>query len=466
LFSTDINEKSIGPMMTAICAYLIVHEEMQMHLFGVLRGLGMRDSVYWLSWYVPMAAISIISSLLAAITAKTLPVHVFEATYFGGIFASFFFVKLALIAASFFLAAVSGTARRGSVWLILCMVSAVWIPILVINIQSYYVDTDTVTYYGSLSTPVGLFWVNQETVYSGYGWDESGNSTQVLCNGPIMSAEEGNTFKTEAERKNVSPDQFFLGCFASAGWGSTIWSPTSTKSKVATATLFFFPYAHFFSIWGNFAGFTGVPDLQFKAKHASMTSGELARAALPVPPNPENSLGTSLFPQGSMLLVESVYSDECETWGNGYCEKYKSNCPQYEMEGFDFCPSLENGNCSVAPSPSLADGLSALAIMGLLFALSTIYMIMAAYWGIVFVGGPGTHPFYFFLLPRYWLGFSRQPHVSSGGNHTIDDEEHGANTTNNDSVKIEAIKKVYKNVEAVKGVSFRMARGEVTALLG
>jgi hypothetical protein len=454
-------------MMTAICAYLIVHEEIQMQLFGVLRGLGMRDSVYWLSWYVPLAGISIVSSLLAAITAKTLPVHLFQATYFGGIFASFFFVKLALIAASFFLAAVSGTARRGSVWLILCMIIAVWIPLFVMNIQSYYVDTYTVTNYGSLWTPVGLFWANQETVYSEYRWDdEVGNSTQGLCNGPIMSHEEGNNFKTEAERKNVTPDQFFLGCFASAGWGSTIWSPTSTGSKVGTAALFFFPYVHFDSIWGNFAGFTGVPDLQFEAKHARMTSGELARAALPFPPNPEISLGTSLFPQGSMLLLTSVYTEECETFENGYCMKRKTNCPHYQMEGFDFCSSVEYDNCSVAPSPSLAEGLSALAMIALLFVLSIIYMIMAAYWGIVFVGGPGTHPFYFFLLPRYWLGFSRQANVSSQANHAFDDEEHGANQTNNDCVKIDSLKKFYKRVEALKGVSFRMALGEVTALLG
>jgi hypothetical protein len=46
---------SLGPLMFAIISYMIVHEELQLHMLGILRGLGTPDSVYWASWYLPLS---------------------------------------------------------------------------------------------------------------------------------------------------------------------------------------------------------------------------------------------------------------------------------------------------------------------------------------------------------------------------------------------------------------------------
>ena len=459
---------SLGPMLTAICAFLIVHAELQLHMLGVLRGgLGMRDSVYWASWYVPLAVIAFLNSLLAAITAKTLPVHVFEATYFGGILASFFFVQLALIGSSLFFAAVSGTARRGAVWLILIMVAALWIPYLIIVIrQPFGVTAYDVTSNRDAPTPTGLFWVNQQTtiVYQDYNPD-TGNSTTGLCDFPIMSHEEGHFFKTDAQRQAVTPDSFFIGCFAAAGWNADQWAPTS-KTNFGLAVLWFFPYFHFYTMWGNFAGFTAMEGIEFNANHASLTAGELAREALPVVPSEDTSGGTTLFPQGSMLQLEYSYDYQCETENSfGGCETFLNNCPANDLEGFGdrLCPFEGSNQCVRTPNPSPAEGMSVNAMIGMLLALSLIYVLMAAYWGIVFVGGPGTHSFCFVFQPSYWCGTKPK----NGGYEpdlAVDAEVGAAGAPG--AIQVNAVRKTYGSVEAVRDVSLQMARGEVTAILG
>ena len=298
---------SLGPLLSAIVTYLIVHEELQLHVFGVLRGLGMPDSVYWMSWYIPFAAIALINSILAGITAKTLPIHVFDATYFFGIVGAFFFLQLALMGSSFFLAAVSGTAKRGAVWLILVMIIATWIPFLILSVQRPL--GSSLTGFGITTfSPTGLFWVNSET--AGRDFIAFDNANLTRCNVPILSEQEGSFYKTQAEQEDVTPDQFFLGCYASAGFGSTAWAPIR-KTKFGIAVLWFFPYFHFNTVWGNFCGLTGNPNKEFGANHARMTSGELAREGLVVAPSQSNALGTTLFPQGSMLQVKQVYDFVC-----------------------------------------------------------------------------------------------------------------------------------------------------------
>lgn len=470
---------SLGPMLTAIATYLIVHEEIQLHMLGVLRGLGMRDSVYWFSWYIPFAAIAVVNSLFAAITAKLVPVHVFGATYFGGIFGAFFFVQLALIGSSFFLAALSGVARRGAVWLILLMIVAVWVPINVLASQrSYNVSVATLANGSAdLHTPIGLFWVNRQTMYPvvsiNLGGTGTANTNNATCNIPIMSEQEGNYFKTTAERAQVLPTEFFLGCYASAGFGATAWAPIK-KTDFGLAVFWFIPYFHFNTIWGNFAGFTGYPGIDFHASHARLTTGELAREVLPVPPSSANAQGTSLYPQGSMLQEQQSTKTECETKdssGTG-CIKYKSNCPAQNLQGYNFCAAVETHDCFYAPN-SPAEGKSVLAMFGMLLALSLTYVLMASYWGIVFVGGAGTHRFYFFLLPSYWFGVRRR--INNNDRSVDDDDEAGdyeaqqrRSSTSPDAgaVKVHAVSKFYGGVQALKPVTFEMARGEVTALLG
>ena len=453
---------SLGPMVTAICVFLVVHSELELQMLGVLRGgLGLLDSVYWVGWYAPFAIIAFVNSLLGAFTAKMLPVHVFQSTYFGGIFGSLLFLQLSLVGSSLFLAAVLGKRRRGSVWLILVMICALWVPFLVIffTSPSFYLNAEYFSTVTNIETPVGLFWVNQQTSTSSYTYDDdlSFNGTLGECELPILSEKEGTFLKTTEERVAVGPDSFFLGCYAAAGWGASQWSRAG-KAKIGLAAMWFFPYFHFTTIWGNFAGFTAYPETKFNANHAALTAGELARNALPVP-SESKSVGTTLFPQGTMLQLSSTSQQECEIGDEYFCEKYKSNCPAEDLQGFNFC-SLSQ--CLFSPDPSPAEGKSVYQVFGMLLALSLIYLLMAIYWGIVFVGGAGTHPFYFLFQKSYWFGAPKDSntHISIPG-----DTETGA-VEAEAAVRVNGLCKLYGSMEAVSNVSLPLVKGEVTAILG
>lgn len=67
---------SLGPLITAMIVYFIVHTEINLDLFTIILGIGVRDSAYWMSWFIPFAVLAIVNSLLGAITAKVVPVHV------------------------------------------------------------------------------------------------------------------------------------------------------------------------------------------------------------------------------------------------------------------------------------------------------------------------------------------------------------------------------------------------------
>jgi hypothetical protein len=76
-----------------------------------------------------LAVTSVFNALLGAITFATLPGHVYESVYFGGVFASLFFLQLALVSASFFLAAMTGTSRKVCAnFVILIMMVTTFIP--------------------------------------------------------------------------------------------------------------------------------------------------------------------------------------------------------------------------------------------------------------------------------------------------------------------------------------------------
>jgi hypothetical protein len=449
---------SVGPLFYAMIAYLWLHEELQLHMLGVLRGLGTTDSVYWISWYIPLAALAALNSLLGAATAKALPVHVYQNTYFGGIFASLFFLQLSLLGASMFLAAVQGTRKRGVIWLLLLMMVAVWMPYLTLNAQSSFdinVDSISNEYSGFLTTPTRLFWVNRDTAvrrqttfFSDDAINNNNSTSGGTCQIPLLSEQEGNFYKTAAEQEQVSPDQFFLGCFASAGWGAATWTPHGT-TKIGLAVWWFIPYFHFTTIWGNFCGYTGNPDTEFTSAQISLTSGALARDALPVAPSNATSLGTTLFPQGSMLQIVVPYNQVAYI-------SMTSNCPAQNLDNdtYQFCSALSSTqDCPVVPDPSPADGKSVGFMLAMCLALSFSYVLMAAYWGIVLVGGAGTQPWYFFLLwRRYWCA----------GGHV----DPAATAADPSTVQVLGASKSYGSVQALRPVTFQMARGEVTALLG
>jgi hypothetical protein len=485
----------LGPMLSAIVAYLIVHEEVQLHMLGVLRGLGMPDSVYWASWYIPFASLALVNSFLAAVTAKLLPVHVFEATYLGGILGAFFFLQLALFGASFFLAAVSGTARRGAVWLILLMLIPVWMPFFVINFDYGGFTAKSLAFGNdySLGTHHGLFWLNRETqtrnIVRNYpDYPESYNDDffmfnasnpnetyppytytppdleEETCNNPLLSKAEAFRFKTDSMRSEVSPNQIFVGCYFSPGFSSGAWSPTK-KTNTGLAVWWFIPYFHFNVIWGNICGYTGNRGAEFRSKHARMTAAQLARESLPAPPNATNGLGTTLFPPGSMLRKADVNKYVCAVPREefGYCEKYLNNCPAQNLSNneFNFCSELDS-----CPYAEPVEGVSLNATFAMLAALSLVYVLLAAFWGIVFVGGAGTYPFYFMCMPSYWVGTNRSQRGNGGSDRDVEVGTGGETTSTGAAVRVNAVSKSYGSVHALQPVSFEMARGEVTALLG
>lgn len=486
---------ALGPLFFSIITYLILHDEISIHMFNILRQIGVYDSCYWLSWYIPLCALGFVNSFIATCVAKLLPIHAYESTYFMGIVGSLFFLHIALIGCSMFLATVQGLRKRFVIFFLVIMILAVWMPVLTMNVQSSFVinSEEAVSGYSDIYSPTKLFWLYRQTevrigASAQIGDDFFGNVTDQTfeydtCHIPIVSQQESLIYKTPEQRETVTPDQFFTGCYVTAGWGSTSWSSTR-KLNIGTAIWWFFPYYHFLTIWGNFCGFTAYdPNVEFQAEHMSMTAGQLARDAMSIPVNNSGSApGSSLFPQGSMIQHESYYISQCDYGG---CPEFLSNCPASDFNNgaYDFCENIATmDNCPRALNPSPAEGKSVYFMFLMLTAVSFTYMLMAAYWGIVFLGGAGTYPMYFFVLPSYWFGVKQQSKQSTLNHIAGDDTRnnidihdadgdvavpHSTRTgATNESVKVMCVSKSYGNVQALKPVTFEMARGEVTALLG
>lgn len=164
---------AFGALIHGIFAFVVVRSEFKAQLLGMLRTAGLRDSVYWVAWNTVFAVISMFSSLLAAMTAKTLPGHVYENVFFVGIFLSLWCLSLSVIALSFFLVSVSGSSGR-LCGLVVCLVM----------IKFAYIPFKVGT--GSLF------------------WDYMTTARTNACHFPIFS---------ESQTKNsvVAPDDIFIG---------------------------------------------------------------------------------------------------------------------------------------------------------------------------------------------------------------------------------------------------------------
>jgi ABC-type Na+ transport system ATPase subunit NatA len=208
----------------------------------------------------------------------------------------------------------------------------------------------------------------------------------------------------------------------------------------------FIPYFHFADIWSSFVGFTAMPNRKFTFNQLLLSQEELAIDALPAPPNPNGGRNSSFAEQGSMFITK-------EEWNNDYSME-TSACPLTPRSDFpQFCESLDF--CGYVEDTARQGGASSsvLATMGMCVALSVVYLLLAGYWAAVFSRGNGkSHPFYFFLLPRYWWSKKMEPSSDTTGD--------------SQGVTIENAQKSYGRSQALKGVSFKMNPGEVTALLG
>jgi ABC-type lipopolysaccharide export system ATPase subunit len=208
--------------------------------------------------------------------------------------------------------------------------------------------------------------------------------------------------------------------------------------------LYFIPYFHFTNMWGSFVGYTSMPDRKFTAAQAFLSQEELAINALPAPPNPDGGGNSTFAQQGSMFITKDWWIENSIN---------KSTCPLDSRPDFpEFCEDLFY--CGYAADPGRQVGAPSVAdTIGHLFALSIIYLLMAGYSAIVISSGNGKRgPFYFFLLKQYWWNDKGEPSSDSQGDAA--------------GVTVDNAQKTYGRSQVLKGVSFQMHPGEVTALLG
>ena len=156
---------SMGPMLHAVCVFLLLQIDIQTQMWGVLRNMGLYESVFWCSWWIPFLITCFLNSIFATITMQAIDsVHAFTTIYAGGQFASMLFLNLALSAASMFLSAVCGTTKSGaSVWLIILMVAGPWIffGILAPGMNTIPYDASSATgEWNNNYSPSGIFWLN------------------------------------------------------------------------------------------------------------------------------------------------------------------------------------------------------------------------------------------------------------------------------------------------------------------
>ena len=414
---------------------------------------------------------SLVNSLIAAGVAKMLPVHVFQTVYFGGIFASLFFLQLALVSASFFLAAICGSLKRLLVILLALMILAVFVPTIIISVkQSIAWDSDE----------PGLFWGIRNTTESFYleptdpAYSKLYNFTFDTCKTPILTEEQGTYFKTLEELSQVQADEFMIGCYRAPGFSTEYWNPTDSLGEFVLASLFMSPYFHFTAMYSNFLGYTGMPALTFTTEHASRSPEELAIASWPSSSTEDNANGTSFLLQGSTIFMKNtpdtswnMRNKEWKDWMNemngvGWDENDYSYtpststtfpyvCPDGDRTGFEnLCKDSSfhyvHGSKASEGSPSVHD------MVGYLVYLAIIYLLMASYWIQVFPAGNGVRRgFYFFLVLSYWFGLKPK------------NQEDGDNAA---CIEIKEISKSFGSFKAVEKLSLTLRGGEVTDLLG
>lgn len=194
--------------------------------------------------------------------------------------------------------------------------------------------------------------------------------------------------------------------------------------------------------WSNILGYTSLPGNTFTFAESTKSPEYLAQLALSnynggKGYDPSNTNGTSLFPQGSTIIMEQYYE-----YGYSWTAE-TSNCPSSEtvnlcVESWTTCVSPKKGYPS-SGSPSLNDRI------GLLASLVVIYSILAAYVIAVLPMENGAAMKFYF--PFY---FSCRQHKA--------EEQDGIEAIN--------VSKSYGKVEALKPLSLTMKPSQVTALLG
>lgn len=415
------------------------------------------SSAHWLSWLFAFSVLGVVNSLAGGIAAKVVPnVHALESVNFGSVVGTLLFLNMALVAASFFLAAICGTSQSTAltVFLIMGMIVASSTPAMGAAASMAYsfvydparLSLDT---YNHPDGTGGAFWAysSTERQYEFGEYDpETGTypTSMKQCELPLVSYEQGRNYKTTDERNEVPKEDIFQGCYVVAA---------ATSGQTATSSFFwyFIPQNHFAAAWSNILGYTSLPGNTFSFAKASQSPEELAKESLsnfkgnPDPLyDPDNTDGTKLFSQGSTIVTERFYSYDL------YYDD-TSTCP-----GTGVVPDLCSGSSSECSSPKLGSpttgGASVNDTIGLLASLVLIYSLLAGYTVAVLPMGNGAAlKFYFPFLPKYWCGGRGS---DKGGN-----EQEGG-------VEAVGVSKSYGQMQALKPFSLTMKTGEVTALLG
>jgi hypothetical protein len=474
---------SLGPTFAAISVFWILRDELNSRRWGTLRSAGLRDSAHWMSWFTAFVVLATVNSLLGGVAAKTLPnAHAFDSVNFAAVFGSLLFLNAALTAASFFLAAICGTSQSTalSVFIVMVIIVVSGAPSIATSVGASSVGVG----YGNYG-PAGAFWAYASTEqvsvdygYGGYAYiynETTGEIDSILFDSdepivssyqtPIVSYEESRIFGTPEENlERFTKEDFFQGCYIRAG---------AATQFSRSFFWFFVPQAHFMTAWSNILGYTSMPGNTFGFGQASQSPHLLATEALSnfkggAEPlyNPNNTNGTSLFPQGSTVSTENNY-ESCEWSPDLATYICKSNCPPEQLTNTGY-----SGGKTTCPNPSKGYPLSPTGggrapsfndAIGYLVAVALVYSILAAYLSSVFPMGNGSPmKFYFPLLPSYWLGGSRKDDKCGDG--AAVDEEEGAGAAADREVGVKAIdvSKRYGRLEALKPLNLSMRKGEVT----
>ncbi|KAL9186661.1 hypothetical protein ACHAXT_005899 [Thalassiosira profunda] len=459
---------SLGPTAAGVSAFLILRDELQSRRWGMLKAAD--ASAQWMSWFVAFSLLGLVNSLLGGITAVALPeCHALEAVNFGSVFGTLWFLNMALVAASFFLAAICGTCTSTAltVFLVMSIVVASSAPAIgTAASNGYYSDAGLAlnTYSSFTYGSGGAYWLYGSTsrvdVQYDYGFSfdpETGeyvestdqNYTTRECEVPLVSIEEAHSYKSPSEQDEVPKEDIFQGCYVIA-------SATTAGTPLSNFFWYWIPQYHFMAAWSSILGYTSLPGNEFSLAEASKSPEDLAQLSLAnhlglsePSYDPTNTNGTSLFAQGSTIMTDLYYDWTRNYYSYGVEEVQESTCPSIEVT--NLCSEYTYECAYPKPGFPSAGSPSVNGTMGLLVSLAVLYSFMAAYFMAVMPMGNGASlrccfPF----LPSYWC---------NRGSKSDDEEQ-------DKGVEAVRVSKSYGTVQALKPFSLAMKPGEVTAILG
>mmetsp|Transcript_3349 Transcript_3349/g.6402 ORF Transcript_3349/g.6402 Transcript_3349/m.6402 type:complete len:1761 (+) Transcript_3349:6162-11444(+) len=457
---TGIFMLSLGPLIFSLIVLINVAREGSTRLLGILRNLGMSESAYWVSWYSFYSIITLINSLIAAGVTQALPVHVFEASAFGPIFASIFFFELCLISVAFLIAAFSGSHSQPAGWLyfVLFLATAGLIMGFSFIFDVRYHDYGNLGYY-ALGQGWGSFWQYLSTktcretigfgrnITTGEECDLPGgrpHSTCQLggfkCNNTCdltIVASEFDTLTTGPFPDQVS--EIFTGCYMLAS-SYDYWYAGNGAQKLGLAAFWFMPWYHFGKLWSLMLGATQLPGKSFESHMIGWDTVKIAYEAIPGPR--PTSIGGTLMPEFSTIKL-----------GNPTYQKYTpliTNCPVTPIVpgtcSSQICRFSVTGPVNSAPSFGIT--------LVYLVLLNILYFTVAVWFAVVVPMGNGVpHKAWFPFTKAYWCP----------GNRDEPEPEMGKPKA---AVTTSLLTKAFGEFQAVKGVSLSMSFNEVFCLVG